>query len=411
MIRAEQDRNFTFREAFDVAGGEVRQARRRDDARARRGAGRPVGGRPRHARLHPRLQAPRRRHLSRQHDDRRAHADAEEPVDQHVDRQPHVRHFAGRALLPLLEGQQVPGVRPRRGTTKTLGGASPVELRRHGVRSSRARSRRTASPATPRDGKSRHRRSTATICGCCRSTARRRATSRTAPARRARSASATCGPSRSIRRRPATRRRRLAAAAAAARRGARATIDLSKPITLSAYGEWTKKAGFYELANGELKELVYEDASFSNPVKAAKADKYPLHAPDVRRVPRSARVGPGFQGREEDQRRQSAAGRVPLGPSHPVRLQEQGRPPAAGHPRASRRLQARREAADAGELLREELAEPASLQRAVVSHRHGLVADAGGERRLHHDAARRVLPHRRVAQRHARMRSKPRRAR
>jgi dienelactone hydrolase len=55
---------------------------------------------------------------------------------------------------------------------------------------------------------------------------------------------------------------------------ARATIDLAKPITLSAYGEYTKKAGFYELANGQLKELVYEDAAFSNPVKAAKADKY-----------------------------------------------------------------------------------------------------------------------------------------
>ena len=32
-------------------------------------------------------------------------------------------------------------------------------------------------------------------------------------------------------------------------------------------------------------------------------------------------------------------------------------------------------------------------------------------RGLHHDAARRLLPHRRVAQRHARLRSKPRRAR
>ena len=51
-------------------------------------------------------------------------------------------------------------------------------------------------------------------------------------------------------------------------------IDLAKPITLSAYGEWTKKSGFYELANGTLKELVYDDASFSNPVKAAKADRF-----------------------------------------------------------------------------------------------------------------------------------------
>ena len=57
--------------------------------------------------------------------------------------------------------------------------------------------------------------------------------------------------------------------------GARQTIDLSKPITLSAYGEYTKKAGFYELApDGRMKEVVYEDAAFSNPVRAAKAEKF-----------------------------------------------------------------------------------------------------------------------------------------
>jgi fermentation-respiration switch protein FrsA (DUF1100 family) len=54
----------------------------------------------------------------------------------------------------------------------------------------------------------------------------------------------------------------------------REPIDLSKPVTLSAYGEYTKKAGFYELANGQLRELVYEEASFSTPSKAAKSDKY-----------------------------------------------------------------------------------------------------------------------------------------
>jgi dipeptidyl aminopeptidase/acylaminoacyl peptidase len=56
--------------------------------------------------------------------------------------------------------------------------------------------------------------------------------------------------------------------------GPRGTIDLSKPLTLSAYGQWTKKAGFYELANGQLRELLFEDASFSAPEKAAKADRY-----------------------------------------------------------------------------------------------------------------------------------------
>jgi dienelactone hydrolase len=51
-------------------------------------------------------------------------------------------------------------------------------------------------------------------------------------------------------------------------------VDLSKPVTLAAYGEYTKRAGFYQLVNGELKEIVYDDASFSVPVKATKADKF-----------------------------------------------------------------------------------------------------------------------------------------
>jgi len=56
--------------------------------------------------------------------------------------------------------------------------------------------------------------------------------------------------------------------------GPRGTIDLSKPVTLSAYGQWTKKSGYYELANGQLKEFVYEDASYSPPTRAMKADRY-----------------------------------------------------------------------------------------------------------------------------------------
>jgi len=56
--------------------------------------------------------------------------------------------------------------------------------------------------------------------------------------------------------------------------GPRGTIDLSKPMMLTAYGQWTKKSGFYEFKGGELKELLYEDASFSAPEKAAKADRF-----------------------------------------------------------------------------------------------------------------------------------------
>jgi len=75
----------------------------------------------------------------------------------------------------------------------------------------------------------------------------------------------------------------------------RATIDLAKPITLSAYGDYTKKAGFYELAGGQLKELVYEDASFSNPVKAAKADKFLLTRQTFSEFPDLRVSGLGFK--------------------------------------------------------------------------------------------------------------------
>lgn len=51
-------------------------------------------------------------------------------------------------------------------------------------------------------------------------------------------------------------------------------IDLAKPVTLAATGFWTKRSGFYELNGSTLKPLVYEDASFSTPMRAAKADQY-----------------------------------------------------------------------------------------------------------------------------------------
>jgi dipeptidyl aminopeptidase/acylaminoacyl peptidase len=77
--------------------------------------------------------------------------------------------------------------------------------------------------------------------------------------------------------------------------GPRGTIDLSKPLTLSAYGEWTKKAGFYELADGQLKELVYEEASFNVPVKAARADRFLLTRQTFVEYPDLRISGPGFR--------------------------------------------------------------------------------------------------------------------
>jgi esterase/lipase len=63
-----------------------------------------------------------------------------------------------------------------------------------------------------------------------------------------------------------------------ARRGARVAreIDLTKPITLSSFGEFTKKAGFSRLADGKVTSLVYEDAAFSTPLRAASADVFLL---------------------------------------------------------------------------------------------------------------------------------------
>jgi dipeptidyl aminopeptidase/acylaminoacyl peptidase len=51
-------------------------------------------------------------------------------------------------------------------------------------------------------------------------------------------------------------------------------VDLSKPVTLSAYGEYTKRDGFYRLTDGKLDEVIYEDAAFSVPVKAKVADSF-----------------------------------------------------------------------------------------------------------------------------------------
>lgn len=77
--------------------------------------------------------------------------------------------------------------------------------------------------------------------------------------------------------------------------GPRGTIDLTKPVTLSAYGEWTKKSGYYELAAGQLKELVYEDASYGNPVRAMKADRFLFTRQTFVEFPDLRVSGPAFK--------------------------------------------------------------------------------------------------------------------
>jgi len=59
-------------------------------------------------------------------------------------------------------------------------------------------------------------------------------------------------------------------------------VDLSKPLILSAYGQWTKKAGFYKLdarktASGKISKaepLIFKDKSFGRLAKAKNADRY-----------------------------------------------------------------------------------------------------------------------------------------
>lgn len=50
--------------------------------------------------------------------------------------------------------------------------------------------------------------------------------------------------------------------------------DLSRPVTLSAFGDQDKKAGYFRLAGGKLNQVVYADARFSTPEKATHADRF-----------------------------------------------------------------------------------------------------------------------------------------
>jgi dipeptidyl aminopeptidase/acylaminoacyl peptidase len=51
-------------------------------------------------------------------------------------------------------------------------------------------------------------------------------------------------------------------------------IDLARPVTFATFGEWTKRAGFSRLENGKISEIVFDAAAYSNPQRAAKAEKF-----------------------------------------------------------------------------------------------------------------------------------------
>ncbi len=51
-------------------------------------------------------------------------------------------------------------------------------------------------------------------------------------------------------------------------------VDLSKPVLFETFGEYTKEGGFARLESGKLTELVRDAAAYGTPSRAAKADKY-----------------------------------------------------------------------------------------------------------------------------------------
>jgi dipeptidyl aminopeptidase/acylaminoacyl peptidase len=50
-------------------------------------------------------------------------------------------------------------------------------------------------------------------------------------------------------------------------------IDMEEPLLLSAYGEWTKKSGFFDLEGESLTERIFEDRNFDDLLKAKDADR------------------------------------------------------------------------------------------------------------------------------------------
>ena len=51
-------------------------------------------------------------------------------------------------------------------------------------------------------------------------------------------------------------------------------VDLSQPVTLSGFGEFTKQNGFFRLTRGSLAELVYDDAYYTTPTRADHAERF-----------------------------------------------------------------------------------------------------------------------------------------
>ncbi|MBN1939387.1 MAG: prolyl oligopeptidase family serine peptidase [Candidatus Aminicenantes bacterium] len=75
-------------------------------------------------------------------------------------------------------------------------------------------------------------------------------------------------------------------------------IDLSKPMYVSTYGEWTKKAGISLIEKGRPgpKVLLWEDAGFGALLKARKAETYLYTRETFRDYPDWRAAGPSLSG-------------------------------------------------------------------------------------------------------------------
>ena len=83
-------------------------------------------------------------------------------------------------------------------------------------------------------------------------------------------------------------------------------VDLSQPITLSAYGDRTKKFGYWQVTAGEQPHaLIWEDKNVGGVIKAADVDRARVHRAGLQPVPRL--LGDEFRVRvaEESDRRES----------------------------------------------------------------------------------------------------------
>jgi dipeptidyl aminopeptidase/acylaminoacyl peptidase len=75
--------------------------------------------------------------------------------------------------------------------------------------------------------------------------------------------------------------------------------DLSKPLTVSAFGELTKEAGFYRLSRGDLTEIVYDDAMYSTPSRARDFDRFLFTRQTFTESPDLRVSGSDFSGAEK----------------------------------------------------------------------------------------------------------------